>query len=242
MSAAPRARSGPQPGLRSGPGLKVCGLTTAEGVDAAVAAGADWLGFVFHPRSPRHLGLAQAAALAARVPPHVSRVALTVDPDDAALGAILDAVPIEVVQLHGHEPPERVAEVARRVPVMKALGVAGPDDLDAIPAYAAVASLLLIDAKPAPGGLPGGNGAAFDWQLLEGRRWSVPWLLAGGLTSANVAPAVRITGAPGVDVSSGVESAPGIKDASLIEAFAAALREVQAEPVEAGQGELAAPR
>jgi phosphoribosylanthranilate isomerase len=130
-----------------------------------------------------------------------------------------------MLQLHGHEPPDRVASLRSRhgLPVMKAVGVATADDLPALDAYAAVADQLLVDAKPAPGAaLPGGNGVAFDWRLIAGRRWPVPWMLAGGLTPANVAEAVRLTGARQVDVSSGVEAAPGVKDADLIRAFVAA--------------------
>ena len=205
------------------PRFKVCGLTTEEGVDAAVAAGASYLGFVFFPRSPRNLTPDRAAALAARVPPGVARVALTVDADDATLDAILDAVPVDLLQMQGAEPPERVAALSARVPVMKAVGVRERADLSALDAYPA-AACLLVDAKPPRGApLPGGNGTSFDWRLLEGWSWSVPWMLAGGLTSENVAEAVRVTGAPCVDVSSGVESAPGVKDPNRIAAFAAAL-------------------
>ena len=203
--------------------FKICGLTRPEDVDAAGAAGASHVGFVFYERSPRHLSLERAAALAARVPSGVMRVALTVDAGDAALDALLAAVPVEMVQLHGAETPERAAAIRRRIPVMKALGVREAADLAAVDAYADVADMILVDAKPAPGALPGGNGEAFDWALLTGRRWPVPWMLAGGLDAANVAEAVRVTGAPCVDVSSGVEAAPGVKDAARIAAFAEAL-------------------
>jgi phosphoribosylanthranilate isomerase len=205
--------------------VKVCGLRRPGDVSAAADAGAAYLGFVFYPRSPRAVTPAEAAALAAAVPPGVAKVALTVDAGDDALAAILDAFPADVLQLHGHEAAERVAAVRARfgLPVMKAVGVAGPDDLPALDTHARVADMLLVDAKPAPGAaLPGGNGLAFDWRLVAGRRWPVPWLLAGGLTADNVAEAVRLTGAPGVDVSSGVESAPGVKDAARIAAFVAA--------------------
>ena len=203
--------------------FKVCGLTTPEGVDAAVSAGASYLGLVFYPRSPRHLTLDRAAALAARAPSGVRRVALVVDAPDAEIDAILDAVEVDVLQLHGAEPPERVAALAARRPVMKAVGVREAADLAALDAYPAAARLL-VDAKPPPGApLPGGNGEAFDWDLLSGRAWPMPWMLAGGLDPGTVAEAVRVTGAPCVDVSSGVESAPGVKDAGLIAAFAAAL-------------------
>lgn len=202
--------------------VKICGLRSPDAVAAAVGAGAAYLGFVFFPRSPRHVTLAEAAALAVEVPPGVAKVALVVDADDAALEALVAAVPVDMIQLHGSESPERVAEVRARfgLPVMKAVGIAGAEDLGKIDVYAKVADQLLIDAKPPKGAdLPGGNGLAFDWTLLAGRRWPCPWMLAGGLTPGNVAEAVRLTGARQVDVSSGVESAPGVKDAGLIRAF-----------------------
>lgn len=209
----------------AGVAVKVCGLTRAEDVDAAVAAGAAMVGFVVFPPSPRSLAPEAAGALARRLPAPVTAVALTVDADDALLARILAEVPAALLQLHGRETPERVAEVRARFgrPVMKAVGLAGPDDLALIDAHAAVADRILVDAKPPAGAaLPGGNGLAFDWRLVAGRRWPVPWMLAGGLTPANVAEAVRLTGAPGVDVSSGVERAPGVKDAARIAAFVAA--------------------
>jgi phosphoribosylanthranilate isomerase len=202
--------------------VKICGLREAAHVEAAVRAGAAYVGFVFFPRSPRNLSLAEAAALAVAVPPGVAKVALTVDADDAALDALLAQVPVDMLQLHGHESPARVAEVRARfgLPVMKAVGVATEADLPALDDYGRVADQLLVDAKPAPGAdLPGGNGLAFDWRLVAGRRWPVPWMLAGGLTPENVAEAVRLTGARQVDVSSGVESVPGFKDPVKIEDF-----------------------
>jgi phosphoribosylanthranilate isomerase len=202
--------------------VKICGLRSPDAVAAAVGAGAAYLGFVFFPRSPRHVTLAEAAALAVEVPPGVAKVALVVDADDAALEALVAAVPVDMIQLHGNESPERVRAVRARfgLPVMKAVGIAGPEDLEKIETYARVADQLLVDAKPPKGAdLPGGNGLAFDWRLLAGRRWPVPWMLAGGLTPGNVAEAVRLTGARQVDVSSGVESAPGVKDERLIRAF-----------------------
>jgi phosphoribosylanthranilate isomerase len=209
--------------------IKFCGLTRPQDVAAAAKAGARYVGFVFFPKSPRHVTLDQARALALAVPPGVAKVALSVDADDAALGALLDRVPIDILQLHGHESPARVAEVRARfgLPVMKALGLAEAGDLAQIDDYAGVADQLLIDAKPPRGAdLPGGNGLAFDWRLLAGRRyWRKPWMLAGGLTAGNVAEAVRLTGARQVDVSSGVEGAPGVKDAGLMAQFAAALAE-----------------
>ena len=207
--------------------VKICGLRDAAMLDAAVQAGAAYVGLVFFEKSPRNVKLAQAAALAAMVPAGVAKVALVVDADDAQLDALLAQVPVDILQLHGAETPARVTAVKARygLPVMKAVGVAGPDDLAALDAYAQVADQLLVDAKPPKGAdLPGGNGLAFDWRLIAGRRWPVPWMLAGGLTPANVVQAVALTGAGQVDVSSGVESAPGVKDAALIAAFCAALR------------------
>lgn len=207
--------------------VKICGLRDAAMLDAAVQAGAAYVGLVFFEKSPRNVTLAQAAALAAMVPAGVAKVALVVDADDAQLDALLAQVPVDILQLHGAETPARVTAVKARygLPVMKAVGVAGPDDLAALETYAQVADQLLVDAKPPKGAdLPGGNGLSFDWRLIAGRRWPVPWMLAGGLTPANVAQAVALTGAGQVDVSSGVESAPGVKDAALIAAFCAALR------------------
>jgi phosphoribosylanthranilate isomerase len=206
--------------------VKFCGLTRPADVEAAAKAGAAYVGLVFFPRSPRHLALDAACALALAVPPGIAKVALTVDMDDAGIDAILDAVPVDLLQLHGRETPARVAEVKARtgLPVMKAVGVAGPEDLAALDSYTRVADQILVDAKaPKGASLPGGNGIAFDWRLIAGRRWPLPWMLAGGLTPDNVAEAVRLTGARQVDVSSGVESAPGVKDPARMAAFAAAL-------------------
>ncbi len=205
--------------------VKICGLTREQDVSAAVAAGARYLGFVFFPRSPRHLSHEAAAALAAEVPPGVAKVALTVDAEDRALDALLAQVPVDLLQLHGKESPTRVAEIKARtgLPVMKAVGVAEARDLAALDAYQDVADQILLDAKPSHAGeLPGGNGLSFDWTLIEGRQWSKPWMLAGGLTPANVARAIALTGARQVDVSSGVESAPGQKDADRMTRFIAA--------------------
>jgi phosphoribosylanthranilate isomerase len=207
--------------------VKICGLTDPSSVAAAVSAGAAYVGFVFFPKSPRHLEVEVAKALALGVPPGVAKVALTVDADDAMLDALTATVPLDMLQLHGRESPERVAAVRARhgLPVMKAVGVAGEDDLVKIDAYGRVADQLLIDAKPsADTDLPGGNGLAFDWRLIAGRRWPVPWMLAGGLTAETVGAAIRLTGARQVDVSSGVESAPGVKDAGRIAAFCDAAR------------------
>jgi phosphoribosylanthranilate isomerase len=206
--------------------IKFCGLTRAEDVAAAAEAGAAYMGLVFYPRSPRAVSFDVARALALGAPPGLAKVALTVDPDDAMLTELLATVPIDILQLHGAESPARVAEVKALtgLPVMKAVGVGGPDDLAKLDAYGRVADMLLVDGKPvAAGDLPGGNGLSFDWRLIAGRRWPVPWLLAGGLTPGNVAEAVRLTGARQVDLSSGVESAPGVKDAAKMRAFAQAL-------------------
>jgi phosphoribosylanthranilate isomerase len=202
--------------------VKICGLREPAHVDAAVRGGAAYVGFVFFPKSPRNLSLAEAAPHAAAVPPGVAKVALTVDADDAGFDALLSEVPVDMLQLHGHESPERVAAVKARfgLPVMKAVGVAGEEDLPALDEFGRVADQLLVDAKPPKDAdLPGGNGLAFDWRLIAGRRWPVPWMLAGGLTPGNVAEAIRLTGARQVDVSSGVESAPGVKDPARIAAF-----------------------
>ena len=214
--------TGPAGGTR----VKICGLTDAVSVAAAIDAGAHYLGFNFFPPSPRCVTPAQAAALAVEVPPGIAKVALVVDADDALLDAIVSTVPLDMIQLHGAESPERVRAVRARfgLPVMKVIGVAGAEDLGRIDAHADVADQLLIDAKPPKGAvLPGGNGIAFDWRLLAGRKyWTRPWMLAGGLTPGNVAEAVRLTGARQVDVASGVESAPGVKDAELMKEFVAA--------------------
>lgn len=202
--------------------VKICGLRDRVSVKDAAASGARYVGFVFFPKSPRHLELVPAAALAADVPIGVCKVALTVNADDAMLDALTAAVPLDMLQLHGNESPARVAEVKARygLPVMKALGIADRADLSQIDMYAGVADQLLIDAKPPKGAdLPGGNGLAFDWQLLAGRVWRCPWMLAGGLRPDNVAEAITRTGARQVDVSSGVESSPGVKDAKLIDAL-----------------------
>ncbi len=205
--------------------VKICGLGTAVDVAACVDAGAAYVGFVFFPKSPRHLTLGAAKAMAMEVPPGVAKVALTVNATDADLDELVAAVPLDMLQLHGTESPDRVADVRARfgLPVMKAVGVADEGDLSALNDHALAADQLLIDAKPPKDAdLPGGNGLTFDWRLIAGRRWPVPWMLAGGLTPENVAEAVRLTGAQQVDVSSGVESAPGVKDAQLIHDFARA--------------------
>ena len=203
--------------------VKICGLRDPADIAAAVSAGAAYAGFVFFPKSPRHLEIDAAAALAVEAPIGLCKVALTVNATDAELDAITGAVPLDMLQLHGNETPQRVAEVKARygLPVMKAVGIADAEDLPQIDLYSSVADQLLIDAKPPKTAvLPGGNGLAFDWRLLAGRKyWQRPWMLAGGLTPENVAEAIRVTGAKQVDVSSGVESAPGQKDGQLITDF-----------------------
>jgi len=205
--------------------VKICGLTEARHVAVAVEAGATYVGFVFFAKSPRYVTPDQAAALAAEVPPGVAKVGLTVDMGDAEMDALVARVPFDMLQLHGTESPARVAEVKARygLPVMKAVGVADEADLASLRTFGRIADQLLVDAKPPKAAvLPGGNGLAFDWRLVAHKYWPCPWMLAGGLTPRNVAEAVRLTGARQVDVSSGVESAPGVKDEGLIRAFIAA--------------------
>ena len=204
------------------PLVKICGLSTEATLDATLEAGAERVGFVFFARSPRHLTLERAAVLARRARGRAAVVALTVDAEDAALDAIVGAVAPDMVQLHGRETPERVAALRARLgrPMVKALGIACAADLEAVPAYAAVADEIMFDAKPPKGAaLPGGNGVAFDWRLLAALDLPVPFMLSGGLGPRNVGEALRVTRAPAVDVSSGVESAPGVKDPDLIAAF-----------------------
>lgn len=204
--------------------VKICGLRRRAQLDAAVEAGADMVGFVFFDRSPRVVTLEDAAALSARVPHGVERVALVVDADDAFLDAVIGPGVVDVLQLHGGETPERCAHIRARygLPVMKVLGVATADDVMRIDDYAASVDRFLFDTKPPKGATrPGGNAVAFDWTVLSGADVPKPWLLAGGLTPDTVADAIRLSGAPGVDVSSGVENAPGEKDETLVRAFVA---------------------
>jgi phosphoribosylanthranilate isomerase len=207
--------------------VKICGLGTPETLDVALEAGADLVGFVFFPPSPRNLDMATARMLGRRVAGRARKVALAVDPDDALLAAIVEALDPDMLQLHGREPPERVTAVKSRfgLPVMKALPVAEAADLAAVPVYAAVADRLLFDARaPREANRPGGLGQPFDWRLLENLDPGVLFMLSGGLDPDNVAAALAVTRAPGVDVSSGVERAPGIKDADKIRAFVHAAR------------------
>ena len=208
------------------PRIKICGLSTAETLGAAIAAHAEYAGLVFHPASPRHVSLALAAQLGAQAAGRITRVGLFVDADDATIGAAVVAAGLEVLQLHGGESPARAAELHARfgIPVWKALAVAARSDLDGASDYAGAADLVLLDAKTPKGALPGGMGLSFDWALLDGWKAPLAWGLAGGLTPTNVAQAVAATGAGLVDTSSGVESAPGIKDAERISQFCRAAR------------------
>jgi phosphoribosylanthranilate isomerase len=202
---------------------KICGLSTAEAVEAAVRGGAAYLGFVFYPRSPRNVSAEAVAALCRAVPSGIQRVGLFVDADDETIAQVLATAPIDILQFHGKESPDRVAEAKLRHkrPVMKAIAIAGPEDVLGARRYEDTADILLFDAKPPrlPQALPGGNGLAFDWQLLGAKTWSRPWMLSGGLTAENLAEAVATTHAPAVDVSSGVERRPGEKDPARIAAF-----------------------
>ncbi|MBI3503336.1 MAG: phosphoribosylanthranilate isomerase [Proteobacteria bacterium] len=207
---------------------KICGINSVPAVQAA--SGADFVGFNFFPRSPRSVTREQARFLASHLPRRVRRVALVVDLDDSALDAILSVFRPDILQLHGHETPARTAEIRARtkLPVMKVLGIATAADFDGAAAYLDVADRLMFDAKPPKreGALPGGNAVSFDWTLLAGRKWTRPWMLAGGLTPQNVATAIRTAGAPAVDVASGVEDRPGHKSPRLIRRFLAAVRAV----------------
>jgi phosphoribosylanthranilate isomerase len=207
--------------------IKICGLMTPEAVDVALDAGADLVGFVFFPPSPRHLGFEAARALGARVRGRARKVALSVDADDDFLAASIEALKPDMLQLHGRESPERVVVVRTRfgLPVIKALPIETRSDLSPIRLYADVADRLLFDARaPREATRPGGLGKSFDWTLLAGIN-GMPFMLSGGLDASNVAEALRITRAPAVDVSSGVERAPGVKDLEKIRAFVRAVRQ-----------------
>jgi phosphoribosylanthranilate isomerase len=204
--------------------VKICGCNSREAIGAAVASGADYVGLVFYPPSPRSLTAEAAAPLAASVPERVLRVGLFVDPDDETLRRVMARMKLDLVQLHGAETPDRVAAIKRLtgLPAMKAIKVATAADVATVQPYIGVADRLLFDAKaPASleGALPGGNAVSFDWALLAGRSWPVPWMLSGGLHSGNIAEAVKTSGARTVDVSSGVETRPGMKNPEKIRAF-----------------------
>ena len=207
--------------------VKICGLSTPETLDVALEAGADMVGFVFFPPSPRNISFETARALESRVKGKARKVALTVDADDTLLASIIEALKPDMLQLHGHETPQRVAAVRESfgLPVMKVLPIEAKSDLLPIGSYTSVADRLLFDARaPRDATRPGGLGKPFDWHLLENLDLSIPFMLSGGLNAGNVAEALRITRAPGVDVSSGVESAPGVKDPEKIRAFIRAAR------------------
>ncbi len=206
--------------------IKICGLSTPETLEAALAAGADMVGFVRFAKSPRHLSLAAAQSLGRQVGGRARKVLLTVDADEPALAAAIEALKPDLLQLHGNETPQRVAALKARfgLPVMKAIAIGTAADLARIAAYEPAADMLLLDSRAADSVLPGGSGKTFDWTLLGGLDLRKPWLLAGGLDAGNVGMALAATHAPGVDVSSGVESAPGVKDVSKISAFVATAR------------------
>lgn len=207
--------------------VKICGLSTESSLDAALAAGADLVGFVHFAKSPRHLPLERAGVLSRRARGRAARVVLLVDPDDALIEAACETIGPDMIQLHGRETPDRVAEIRRRTGrgVMKAIGVATRDDLSAITAYRDVADRTLLDAKPPPGSaLPGGNGLAFDWTILAGAALPPGTMLSGGLAAETVRDALSCSGLSAIDVSSGVESSPGVKDPHKITAFLKAAR------------------
>ncbi|EIM29063.1 phosphoribosylanthranilate isomerase [Microvirga lotononidis] len=208
--------------------IKICGLSTPETLDVALGAGADMVGFVRFPKSPRHVSLDLGHKLSLQARGRAQRVVLLVNPGDEDVAQAIEALNPDLIQLHGSESPERVAEIRTMVkrPVMKALGIAEASDLQALQPYAGGVDRILLDAKPPrrAGALPGGNGIAFDWRLLNGLDRKVSFMLSGGLDPDNVAEAIRLTKPQAVDVSSGVESGPGLKDPARIEAFIRAAR------------------
>ncbi len=210
--------------------VKICGISSADTADAAVRAGADFIGLMFHDRSSRNVTLEAAVSLAERMRGRSRIVAVLCDPDDEGLAAVMRSIRPDMLQLHGGESAGRVGAIRSRfeIPVMKALAIAGPEDFTGLAAYEDAADMILFDAKPPAGAQrSGGHGAAFDWQLLRGRKFVKPWLLAGGLNAENVQRAIKSAEAPGVDASSGVETAPGIKSAELIRAFVEAAHNAQ---------------
>ena len=207
--------------------VKICGLSTRETLDVALQAGADMVGFVFFPPSPRHISLETARELGKQAKGRAVKVALTVDADDATLANIVEALQPDILQLHGKETVARLRDIKQKfgLPVMKVLAVETASDLAALPGYAVVADSILFDARAPQGATrPGGLGAVFDWHVLENLELKLPFMVSGGLHSGNVAEALRVSGAGGVDVSSGVESAPGIKDPEMIRNFVRAAR------------------
>ena len=210
--------------------IKICGINSADAADAAMRAGADFAGLVFHPASPRNLTLEAAASVAGRLRGRAKLAALIADLEDDRIAAIVGAVKPDFLQLHGAESAGRAVAIRAKfgVPLVKVFSVAEASDFDAVPAFDDIADMFLFDAKaPASAARGGGHGVAFDWQLLRGRTFARPWLLAGGLNAGNVARAIEASGAPCVDVSSGVESAPGVKSPAMIAEFSAAARAAQ---------------
>lgn len=202
--------------------VKICGLTTLDTLSGAINAGAAYVGFVFYKKSPRHLSIEKASQMAKAVPEGICKTALVVDPTDNDLDLLLDKIPVDMIQLHGHESAERVSEVKDKfgLPVMKAVGISDETDLIRLNEYSRISDQILVDAKPSKNSiLPGGNGLSFDWRLLAGRRWATPWMLAGGLNPYNLLEAAKLTGATQFDVSSGVETSSGVKDIKLISDF-----------------------
>lgn len=208
--------------------IKICGITSPRMAEEVVALGCEYLGMVFYPRSPRNVTPAQAGEITRAAARRLKTVAVTVDADDALIDAIVKAAAPDAIQLHGNEPPERLPVLRARHPslsIIKAISVRTSDDIAAARRYEPLADMLLFDAKPPQGSdLPGGNGLAFDWMLLQNRDIGLPWFLSGGLNSENVGEALRMSGAKMVDISSSVESAPGVKDAALMRAFVEAAR------------------
>jgi phosphoribosylanthranilate isomerase len=215
-----------------GASVKICGLKSLDTLEAAISAGASHFGLVFFDRSVRNIGLAEAAGLARAAKGRIASVALVVDPTDDELAAIKRDVTPDMLQLHGKETPARASEIRQRfgLPIIKAIGVAAPGDAEKADAYDGIAELILFDAKAPAGAIPGGNGLAFDWRLLAAYKAKRPFMLSGGLKPENVAQAIALTGAALVDVSSGVESAPGVKDAAAIRTFVAAAHGPAPEP------------
>ncbi len=210
---------------------KICGIKDSSALDAAVTGGARFVGLVFYPRSPRYVSPEAAAALAARAPKRITKVGLTIDADDDTIGKILNQVPLDMLQCHGKEEPERIEQLKMRfgLPVMKAVGIAAEEDVARAGRYEDCADWLLFDAKPPetlPNALPGGNALVFDWNLIAGSDWSKPWMLSGGLNAGNVADAIKVTGARAVDVSSGVEDSPGVKSPERVSAFLNAVHQL----------------
>jgi phosphoribosylanthranilate isomerase len=218
--------------------VKICGLSTPETLSVALEAGADMVGFVFFPPSPRHLALETARDLGKLVKGCAAKVALTVDADDATLGGIVEALQPDILQLHGHESVTRLADIRQKfsLPVMKAIAVKTASDLANLPEYAAVADRILFDARaPREATRPGGLGAVFDWHILKNLELKIPYMVSGGLRADNVADAVLVTRAGGVDVSSGVERSPGHKDGEMIRAFIKAARRIEQDATLAAQ-------